>query len=283
MSYGLKYQSSFDNKVSNTYNVKIYEKNYSGSTTTFLLAGTPVIQEWQVDDPKAPIKGCQLTVNIINDGTFPLSNFYALEDDTFLCEFLDGTDLKFKGYLVQDEISELMTDRAHEISIKFTDNLALLKDITFNEAAKLWGTQQSYTRLTTAVNIADTGTISIAGGAFEIPVGTVFTLSGTSGDGTYTVKALTFSGGVFTIFTTEPIAAEYTNETGDIEFILPIDLTGYQTFAEILAMCLKSTYLELDTKVSTTIICDGASTDRFLEETYVKSEDYLNGNNWDSC
>ena len=283
MSYGLRYTSSFDSIAGLTHTTEIYKKDFSGSSDSFVLAGTPVVQEWQADDPKQPIAGCQLIVRIINSGSLPASDFFSNEDDTFLVKQYEGSNLVFTGYLIQDECSEVLLDPAHEIVLKFTDNLALLKDITLDAAAKLWGTDQSYTRLTTATNLGGTGILAIAGGAFEIPIGTVFTLSGTTADGTYTVENTTFSGGVFSIFVAGELLDEYTSVSATIEFILPIDLTGMKSLAELSRLCLKSTYLNLDTKVSTSLIPEGATTDRLIEEVYLRTEDFLSSNKWDSC
>jgi hypothetical protein len=60
---GLKYTSSFDSIRSNSrYTVGIYQESYEGASIPFILAGTPVVQEWQEDDPLAPIKGSTLTI-----------------------------------------------------------------------------------------------------------------------------------------------------------------------------------------------------------------------------
>jgi hypothetical protein len=283
MSYGLRYTSSFDSIAGLTHTTEIYKKDYSGSSDSFVLAGTPVVQEWQADDPKQPIAGCQLIVRIINSGSLPASDFFSNEDDTFLVKQYEGSNLVFTGYLIQDECSEVLLDPAHEIVLKFTDNLALLKDITLDAAAKLWGTEQTYTRLMTGVNLGGTGILSVDGGSFEIPIGTVFTLTGTDGDGTYTVENTIFSGGVFTIFVAGELSDEFTNQTGDIEFILPIDLTDIKPLSELFWLCLKSTFLNLDTKVSTSLIPDGATTNRLIEEVFLRTEDFLSSNKWDSC
>ena len=92
MSYGLRYTSSFDSIAGITHTTEIYKKGYSGSSDSFVLAGTPVVQEWQADDPKQPIAGCQLIVRIINSGSLPASDFFSNEDDTFLVKQYEGSN-----------------------------------------------------------------------------------------------------------------------------------------------------------------------------------------------
>ena len=72
MSYNLRYTGSFDVQQSAepflSIKVDIYKKDYVGAEQTIILTGTPVVHEWQDDDPFAPIKGSTCKIGIINDG-----------------------------------------------------------------------------------------------------------------------------------------------------------------------------------------------------------------------
>jgi hypothetical protein len=223
MAYAIKYTASFDSTAEQRYRMEIWSKDYEGAVNDMRLAGVPVIHRWDTDEPKAPIKGSSLVLNILNDvtglsqeltytddtlymdtqmdgphiyisggfipevgvpftvsghsepdvndtwtplavldlgggiydstlavGVFsgsampdsaiitltsnvstPIEDFYSEEDDQFKGMFYWNEQLLFEGFLVQDDCSELMADYLHEISLSFTDNLGLLKDVSF--------------------------------------------------------------------------------------------------------------------------------------------------------
>ena len=139
MAYGVRYTASFNsigqNNLSYTLNLRL--KDYTGSAETIYLTENPVVQEWQEDDPKAPIKGSTLKINILTPGVVTLETFYSNEDDTWQVEFLCDTLFagQFIGFLVQDDCSELQVDYYHSIQLTATDNLGLLKDNDFKVAA----------------------------------------------------------------------------------------------------------------------------------------------------
>ena len=53
---GLKYTGSFDSirNGNSRYIVNIYQESYTGDPINIILGATPVIHEWQEDDPLAP-------------------------------------------------------------------------------------------------------------------------------------------------------------------------------------------------------------------------------------
>jgi hypothetical protein len=143
---GLKYTSSFDSirNGNSRYVVNIYQDSYTGDPINYVLASTPVIQEWQEDDPLAPIKGSTLTINLITTGTLFLLDFYSDNDNEFRVELLGddvtGTQITlFKGFIQQDDSSEVQIDFVHEITLTATDNLGTIKDINLGRAAELFG------------------------------------------------------------------------------------------------------------------------------------------------
>ena len=115
-NYQLKYQCSFDplKDASDTYTLQILQKNYTGGVTNVTGGATPVIQEWQTDDPKAPVKGSSLSITLINDGSIPLNSFLSIDADDFKVIFSYGNQVLFVGFLVQDDCLEDLVDYTHD-------------------------------------------------------------------------------------------------------------------------------------------------------------------------
>lgn len=83
MSYGLKYQGEFDSTDQQRYRVEISQKDYVGGNYPLVMAGKPVVHNWQTDDPKAAIKGSSCVLTVINEGSLPLETFYSTNDDEY--------------------------------------------------------------------------------------------------------------------------------------------------------------------------------------------------------
>lgn len=153
--YGEFCKSEFTNIHFNkqaVYKFTIYKKNYTEQPIPCLCGKDPAILKF-LNDELIGIKGAELRLNLINiDNQFPASLFYCESDDEFKIDFwveysipdpdnpfaeITTTRAIFSGYLLQDQIKEILTDIGHEIEITFTDNLGILKDISFGDAAKL--------------------------------------------------------------------------------------------------------------------------------------------------
>lgn len=132
MAYEIKYQASFDNSAQQTYTVQILELDYVGSVLPLSFSGVPIKHAWQTDEPKPAIKGSSVMLTIHNPGDLPITDFYSNTDDQFKIRVFHGAQLKFEGFLVQDDCSELMVDFVHEIALSFNDNLGLLKDVALD-------------------------------------------------------------------------------------------------------------------------------------------------------
>ena len=133
MAYGLIYQGALKSTmVDRPYTVQILQKDYAGSFSTIILGALPIVNNYQTDDIRSPVRGGSATLNIINTGSLPITTFYSIADDQFQVIILQGSDVLFIGFVVQDDSSELMVDFTHEITLQCNDNLGLLKDVAFN-------------------------------------------------------------------------------------------------------------------------------------------------------
>jgi len=294
MSYGLIYKSDFDSyDALLTYRINIYKKNYTGDEYTILMSGSPAVQEWQEDDPKAPIKGCSCKIGIISDHNatgytnLHLSDFFSNEDDTFGIELIrkETDEILFTGYLVQDDCSEIQIDSAHEINLSFTDNLGLLKDVSIFEAAQNWGaltTTGSFTVFAVTTGGGITG-ISIGSDTVNFVSGQQFTID--SGDlaGTYTFTGiftdLTY-GNIITVLEILPTASSYSTT---FTYRVPVDLTDFISLKEVIRLCLQSTNIALNTKVFAGLYPVGGTTGRWLDDTFIDGRSLKSGEDYMNC
>ena len=90
--YGLRYYATFDSfkGALDSYRLDIFLKGYdypANPAQELLFSANPVVQEWQDDDPKQPIRGCTLDCKFITKTTgVHLSDFYSEDDLQFYCE-----------------------------------------------------------------------------------------------------------------------------------------------------------------------------------------------------
>lgn len=285
-TYGQIFQGTFDpikdNPVSPVYTVKIYKKGYDGQVQSIKLSTTPAIHSYQTDEPKAAIKGSALLVNLLNLGSLPLKTFYASEDDTFMGELYWFDKVLFKGFLVQDDCSELLVDYTHEIQLSFTDNLGLLKDINFDKAAANFYVSFSSGDFITTTAVHTITLTDVWRNSFIVG-DRIRILGGTAADGLYNITALQLSGGYLIITVAETIVTMSSQLVG---------FTGYRsnvyekkTLAQIVHACLLATGLELEIYVYSNLRETTQLTTRsFLEQTLIIGESFMKSEtDWEDC
>jgi hypothetical protein len=291
MSYNVFFTGSFDvmqqSEPHLSIRVDIFKKGYVGDPKPMILTATPVIHEWQDDNPKAPIKGSTCKIGIIADGTVTLDSFYSNADDTFRVEVkrVETEENLFIGYILQDDCRELQVDFNHEIYITASDGLGLIKDVTLDQAAVLYGTP---------VDHSITGIFTIAGNLQTIcshdvnwsyiSVGTIFTITAGPLQGTYTCTGVRY----------EPTYGWYVNIAESVGYVTaynahviyndPINISGFVSLLDIVRLCFKATQLDLvGMNVVSTLVPSGGGTGRLLEDTYVIGETFLQNDKWMSC
>jgi hypothetical protein len=288
---GLKYTSSFDSiRTQSRYIVNIYQESYEGASIPFILAATPVVQEWQEDDPLAPIKGSTLTINLTTSGGLSLLDFYSDNDNEFRVELIDNTseDTLFDGFILQDDCSEVQVDFIHTITLTATDNLGTLKDITLGRAAELFG------------DIIAVGAIPVAfvpgsyividyGPSWPVSPGQTFTVGGA----TFTMISNlgeidgTYDG--WCIQVVENIPAVPPGSLS-ISYRETVSLDGYVSLMTFIKLCLRATYvkdLRLNvynhiTPTDGEIFLDTGET-RIFEDVKITKNVFLNNNEYMSC
>lgn len=276
------------------YSIEIAKKNYEGDPFELLLSSVPVTQEWQEDDPKAPIRGCNLTVRMIAkilngiEASFSLADFYSEEDDAFVVYLYDNTNgvKLFKGYIVQDDCKEIQVDFAHEIVISATDNLGLLKERRLNQAAIIIGDVLS---VEAAIIFQANHTIYISIALSDpLPFGigdviSIYVLGGAL-IASYTVQNI----GAYDSLLGWPVTVvEEVNDIAlsfyDLSYVVPQNISGYLSLKDILEICLKSLNLTLGLRVYSQLYPIGGSTGRWIDDTYILGESFIENGEYLPC
>lgn len=288
---GLKYTSSFDSiRTQSRYNLEIYQDSYDSTPIPIILAATPIVQEWQEDDPLAPIKGSTLTINLTTSGGLSLLDFYSDNDNEFKVKFIDDTTSTtlFEGFILQDDCSEVQVDFIHEIRLTASDNLGTIKDINLGRAAELFGD----TTLTTSVPCAfvPAGPYIVINYGSEWPVqpGQTFYIDGTP------FTMVTNLGEIDLVYTgwciqvVEEISTLIIG-TFDISYKTPVLLEGYIPLITFIKLCLKATYLDLPLSVINHItptngdIFLTTGETRMFEDVTLLGNTFLKNNEYMSC
>ena len=287
MAYGLRYTADFDS-LSNAplnFTLNIYKNGYVGTADTITLSESPAVQEWQDDDPFKPIKGSTLTIGIINKGDVSLVDFYSDNDNEFYVELLWNAtgETLFRGYVLQDDCQEVLLDYAHVINIVATDNLGLLRDVSLGEAALFQGTPSTKTGILIGYMFSNTfGTNDNRVG--ELKAGAQFTIDNGAYAGTYNLLSISYNSfttaWTLVVAETIPSAAAY---FADITWKDPVPLTGYVSLLSLVRICLKTTNVVTGMRVMSELYPVGGATGRWLDDTYVLGESFLQDGSYMSC
>jgi len=290
---GLKYTSSFDSiRTESTYIVNIYQESYDSTPIPFILAATPVVQEWQEDDPLAPIKGSTLTINLTTSGGLELLDFYSDNDNEYLVRLIGddvtGTNtVLFEGYILQDDCSEVQVDFVHTITLTASDNLGTIKDITLGKAAELFGDTITLTDVPIAF-LPSENYLVIDTPTWVVQPGQTFTIDGTP------FTMVTNLGEIDTVYDgwCIQIVQEITTfvvGSYDIGYKEVESLDGYIPLITFIKLCLRSTYLNLPlsfyghiTPTDGEIFVDTGET-RMLEDVTLLGNTFLKNNMYMSC
>jgi hypothetical protein len=289
----LKYTGSFDSiRTQSRYIVNIYQDSYDGSPIDVILSATPVVQEWQEDDPLAPIKGSTLTINLTTSGGLELLDFYSDNDNEYLVRLI-GDDVTgsstvlFEGFILQDDCSEVQVDFVHTITLTASDNLGTIKDITLDRSNLLFGDVITLTDVP-CVFLPDGPYIVIDVPSWEVQPGQTFTI----GEYTFTMVTnlgdidLTYDGWSIEVVEEIPSIAidDFT-----ITYRQAIALDTYVPLITFIKLCLRATYLNLPlsyyghiTPTDGEIFVDTGET-RMLEDVTLLGNTFLKGNEYMSC
>lgn len=267
----------FANQV--TYKFEIKKKRYNvrpivtpGSGLQYIdpiiscLCGSNPIVISTLNDSVFGVKGSEAELNLINvEGSLPLSTFYSEEEDTFklvvTATYLDSGNVSqtktiFSGYLVQEDCLEELIDITHNIKLVFTDNLGTLKNIRFDDAAKISATSASNLRFNNAsIEVVEESASSSAYIQLNnfISVGNplvndyIVLNDSPVGDCVYTIVKVETLGLVKRLYVRERVIP-FSNTTVDIYYISGNNPYSRIKLREVIRICLHATNLLLDFK-----------------------------------
>ena len=290
MAYGLKYQTQFDsvsddNNPVRRYTLQFLFKDYTGGATSMDGSSVSVVQKCTIDDPFAPIKGQSLDIRLINDGNVPITAFQTEDDDGVQVKLLDENDnIKFIGFLVQDDFYELMVDYSHEITLSANDGLGLLKGVILSEAEVRRGFAATYR--TNGVNTVVY--FRVTNGAFYPQAGNTIEIGGTSyiidtavNEDTTIAPALLPYNWTVTLTTATPgISAT----VGTVYLTGEINLLNRNSLLSIIAICLAQTNLSLLTNIFMNLyeyrqddtVCS-------FDQTMIDTQLFISGETYEDC
>lgn len=315
-SYGLYAQGSFDSLPSGqtiSYAFRIYRKAYKGAVKSTLCGQDAIILRYLADQPNPPIKGSEIELNLINfENTMPLSNFYSEEDDTYKIQvdstylipdvinpgfFISETKRIFEGFLVQEDCEEELTDFSHNIRLVFTDNLGILKDISFNDANKVSAPLATDLR-------QDIMAVAIIEANYPTGLGWRLYVSKTTGspqvgdfvtvqragaaNGTYEIlkiQAAPATTGYWLYIKENPPGVVLTSTSALVTYITPSDISWRISIADCVRICLMATNIPLEIYYMGNLlpVLEATVYPRFMENTYIDARTFLQDSNWDSC
>ena len=322
--YGEFCKSEFTNIHFNkqaVYKFTIYKKNYTEQPIPCLCGKDPAILKF-LNDELIGIKGAELRLNLINiDNQFPASLFYCESDDEFKIDFwveysipdpnnpfaeITTTRAIFSGYLLQDQIKEILTDIGHEIEITFTDNLGILKDISFGDAAKLSPSSAANIREVSAY-ITATAYPNVLKNFIKVTtpvlnqggpqVGDYLYISDTPvGPFSFTIIGIRILGADLEIEVDEKIPVSFLNYPTNIYYLTGLNLMDYYSVGNItkqkkirldhvIRICLHATGLALNVRYLSglEVVAGLVSPKNIFQNVYISLDTLKSGDEFISC
>lgn len=290
--YGLYAYHEFANPAGDSYRWEILSKGFEGQAIyiTHSVDGAQLKYDGLDENPLGPIGAVECILQYYNPGTLPAETFAAPNDDQYQVrvyklawsgEINPVRQLLFQGYLVQDAQREEWKDAPTIVTLSATDNLALLKQMPYDEAVlRANGTEYSG-RLDF---IAPNTVVAYLPELTPIVLGNGFIVNGSAlNDGTYTISsAPIYNAGTGTY--TFQVNSTIQTESGAYNYIISIvdNAFGYITLANIVAYALGATNNALFINVYANIFENGMQdrgdylTRTFFTQTLVNSNTFQN-------
>ena len=124
-----KYFFEYTNISNNFFRCEIYEKNFAGSATE--ITGRATIDKGEVKNLLDPIRGTGLTLDLEANNMLKFEDLYSKSETDFTVRLYIDKALIFQGFLIPDGIFESFTSDIWNISVRCTDGLGFLENLSF--------------------------------------------------------------------------------------------------------------------------------------------------------
>jgi len=276
-NYGLKYIAEFDVPVTGVrYKGEFEFLNYTGGYSEITFADPGVIHKWSIDDPFPSIKGSSCDISIIGSKTFGLDKFYIDSDNGVRFTLRREGFIVAQHFLVQDDFSEDISETAHVLNLSSTDNLGLLKDVSYTDANARYGTLVVKNTQAAIAPPPNNYFIVISDATYVPVVGQYFLLEGTGTnlDGQYfKITIVNVIGSALNIYVDRPFSANGNFLTAVVTFIEAADITQKISMAYIFATIFNATGLQLTSRTYMNIRHEGVADWLTLNQTYLRGND----------
>lgn len=134
MAYNIHYRSTAVSLNGNTYQLDIYEKDYSGSIITIPVSSTPLVIKANAssDNQYEPILASELNVNLdITDHQEDFINFANEDQFKYFGKLTYDSNIVFQGWVLADAMTSPFTTGRVECAFSIIDGLAMLKSIYY--------------------------------------------------------------------------------------------------------------------------------------------------------
>ncbi len=157
-SYGERYYLQYQNLLDNQVSVKIYERDYSGSSTAYVAAGNDVdiSRSFTDGDFFKPIAGTQIHLKIVTNEPNEFRDFRHADNRKYWVEVtLAGTTVAF-GYILPETFEQDWGSKPHIVRVTAADQLGLLHDMPFqnNDESQIVGIERVSDIITFLLNKA---------------------------------------------------------------------------------------------------------------------------------
>ena len=134
MAYNIHYRSTAVSTNGNTYQLDIYEKDFSGSIITIPVSSTPFVMRANAssDNQYEPILASELNVNLdITDHQENFINFANEDQFKYFGKLTYSGNIVFQGWVLADAMTSPFTTGRVECAFSIIDGLAMLKSIYY--------------------------------------------------------------------------------------------------------------------------------------------------------
>lgn len=133
MSYGLRYYGEFKNYFNVLCRVEFHVRNFSNPETEIKVVSISDSYPGSDRDVFNPIFGREFTVQVLSESNFQFIDFHNSDSRNIRCDYYEGGDLVFSGWVLPDLFTEPYIAPPYPVSIVCRCGLGEWSESYFNE------------------------------------------------------------------------------------------------------------------------------------------------------